>query len=177
MGAGAGHRAGVIHGIQKTAAASGVPGGCFLISGLYYSQIKPSCSITDRQVTLRSLTAFSLIASRYGNVGGFQTGKRNSRASAPFRFQTFRLASSPTGRARLQSPKPLAWDRSLPPAVREAGRRSVGNRKECRLRHDYASFPGPQTPSTLRAYGSFLSEISISPRPAARHSRARRCGP
>ena len=41
-----------------------------------------------------------------GNVGGFQAGKRNRRASAPFRFQTFRLASSPTGRARLQSPKP-----------------------------------------------------------------------
>ena len=65
----------------------------------------PNCSITDRQVTLRSLTAFSLIASRYRNVGGFQAGKRNSRASAPFRFQTFRLAVSPTGRARLQSPQ------------------------------------------------------------------------
>ena len=81
--------------------------------------------------------------------GGFQAGKRNSRASAPFRFQTFRppssrsaggglqspqtpslgtlvrgtcivapygrslqfpmlrLASSPTGRARLRSPRPL----------------------------------------------------------------------
>ena len=39
--------------------------------------------------------------------------------------------------------KPLAGfgDRSLPPPVAETGRRSVGNRKECRLRHDYASFP------------------------------------
>ena len=38
-------------------------------------------------------------------------------------------------------------DRSLPPPVAETGRRSVGNRKECRSRHDYASFPGgPQTP-------------------------------
>ena len=34
----------------------------------------------------------------------------------------------------------LGWDRSLPPPVAEAGRRSVGNRKE-RLR-DYASSPG-----------------------------------
>ena len=34
-----------------------------------------------------------------------------------------------------------ARDRSLPPAVRDEGRRSVGNRKECRFRHDYASFP------------------------------------
>ena len=71
MGAGAGHRAGVIHGIQKTAAATGVPGGCFLISGLYYSQIKPSCSITDRQVTLRSLTTFFFIASRWETMGDF----------------------------------------------------------------------------------------------------------
>ncbi len=37
-------------------------------------------------------------------------------------------------------------DRSLPRPVGETGRRSVGNRKECRLRHDYASFPGPLTP-------------------------------
>ena len=34
-----------------------------------------------------------------------------------------------------------ARDRSLPPTVRDEGRQSVGNRKECRLRHDYASFP------------------------------------
>ena len=34
-----------------------------------------------------------------------------------------------------------ARDRSLPRPVGETGRRSVGNRKECRLRHDYASFP------------------------------------
>ena len=34
-----------------------------------------------------------------------------------------------------------ARDRSLPPAVRDEGRRSVGNRKERRLRRDYASFP------------------------------------
>jgi len=34
------------------------------------------------------------------------------------------------------------WDRSLPPPVAEAGRRSVGNGKE-RLR-DYAGFPDRQ---------------------------------
>ena len=69
----------------------------------------------------------------------------------------------------ISSPKPLAWDRSLPPAVRESGRRSVGNRKECRSRHDYASFPGPQTPSPLRAvYDGFSF-------PAA-HQRARARG-
>ena len=33
------------------------------------------------------------------------------------------------------------WDRSLPPPVAETGRRSVGNRKEHRLRCDYASSP------------------------------------
>ena len=119
---------------------------------------------------------FSLIASRYRDVGGFQAGKRNSRASAPFRFQTLRLASLtrgacivapqavllavpdapprffahwarsasvPQGALGSGPPKPLAWDRSLPPPVAETGRRSVENRKECRLRHDYASFPGP----------------------------------
>ena len=36
-----------------------------------YSQISPNCSIASSQVTLRSLTAFSLIVSRYRNVGGF----------------------------------------------------------------------------------------------------------
>ena len=35
------------------------------------------------------------------------------------------------------------WDRSLSPAVREIGRRSVGNRRE-RLRRDHASFLGRQ---------------------------------
>ena len=30
-------------------------------------------------------------------------------------------------------------DWSLPPAVQDEGRRNVGNREECRLRHDYAS--------------------------------------
>ena len=34
------------------------------------------------------------------------------------------------------------WNRSLPPAAREAGRRSVGNRKE--PKGDYASFPDRQ---------------------------------
>ena len=104
-----------------------------LLPSSYYSQIEPSCSKTDRQVTLRSLTTFFLnrfaIWERWG----------------------------------ISSPKPLAWDRSLPSPVADEGRRSVGNRKECRLRHDYASFPGPQTPSSLRAYSSFLSENSIIP--------------
>ena len=38
---------------------------------LYQSQTETKYSITNRQVTLRSLTAFSLIASRLENVGGF----------------------------------------------------------------------------------------------------------
>ena len=58
-------------------------------------------------------------------------------------------------------PKPLAWDRSRARPVGDEARRSIGNRKECRLRHDYANFPGPQTPSSLRAYSSFLSEKCI----------------
>ncbi len=96
---------------------------------------KPSCSKTDRQVTLRSLTTFF--------------------------FDRFAIWEH----WGISSPKPLAWDRSLPPPVADEGRRSVGNRKECRLRHDYASFPGPQTPSSLRAYSSFLSENSLRPLP------------
>ena len=99
----------------------------YLRKASYYSQIEPSFSKTDRQVTLRSLTAFF--------------------------FDRFAIWE----RWGISSPKPLAWDRSLPPPVADEGRRSVGNRKECRLRHDYASFPGPQTPSSLRAYSSFLS--------------------
>ena len=48
-----------------------------------------------------------------GCVGGFQSGKRNSRAGAPFRFRRSAsllrplgaLGFGPTGRARLQSPQ------------------------------------------------------------------------
>ena len=98
----------------------------YLKKASYYSQIEPSFSKTDRQVTLRSLTAFFFDRFAIWDCWG------------------------------ISSPKPLAWDRSLPPPVAETGRRSVGNRKECRLRHDYASFPGPQTPSSLRAYSSLL---------------------
>ena len=43
---------------------------------------------------------------RMGTLGAL-SGKRNSRASAPFRFQTFRPPSSATGGGGLQSPKPL----------------------------------------------------------------------
>ena len=35
------------------------------------------------------------------------------------------------------------WDWSLPPAVRDAGKRNVGNRKE-RFQRDYAGFPDRQ---------------------------------
>ena len=136
----------------------------------------------------------------------------SSRRSASLLRPLGALGFGPTGRAQLQSPpnpQPgtdahrRQWDWSLPPAVREKGRRnvgnhkerrkprlcgfpgggrwakrwesqgasagcdyvsspedegrrSVGNRKECRSRHDYASFPGPQTPSSLRAYSSLL---------------------
>ena len=61
---------------------------------------KPSCSKTDRQVTLRSLTTFF--------------------------FDRFAIWEH----WGISSPKPLAWDRSLPPPVADEGRRSVGNRKE-----------------------------------------------
>ena len=51
------------------------------------------------------------------------------------------------------------WDRSLPPSVTEAGRRSVGNRKE-RLR-DYASSPD-QYP--LQGYGDSVPIKKIANR-------------
>ena len=35
------------------------------------------------------------------------------------------------------------WGWSLPPAVRDAGKRNAGNRKE-RFQRDYAGFPGRQ---------------------------------
>ena len=94
-----------------------------------------------------------------GTLGDFSPGSLHSRTVAGAPCSSRRSASllRPQGALGFGPPKPLAWDRSLPPAVRETGRRSVGNRKECRLRHDYASFPGPQTPSSLRAYSSFLS--------------------
>ena len=115
-----------------------------------------------RQVSLRSLTAFS--ASRFGCVGDFRPG--NGIVAQALLSVSRRSASlhRPQGALGSGPPKPLAWDRSLPPAVRETGRRSVGNRKECRLRHDYASFPGPQTPSSLRAYGPLLSEEHLRQR-------------
>ena len=48
---------------------------------------------------------FLLFFFMMGNVGGFQAGKRNRRASAPFRFQTFRPPSSRTAGGGLQSPQ------------------------------------------------------------------------
>ena len=42
----------------------------YLKKASYYSQIEPSFSKTDRQVTLRSLTAFFFDRFAMGNVGG-----------------------------------------------------------------------------------------------------------
>ena len=42
---------------------------------------------------------------------------------------------------KLREAKKGQGDRSLPRPVGETGGRSVGNRKQYRLRHDYASFP------------------------------------
>ena len=42
-----------------------------------------------------------------------------------------------------------AMDRSRARPVGDEARRSVGNRKECRLRHDYASFPEERKPLPL----------------------------
>ena len=42
-----------------------------------------------------------------------------------------------------------ARDRSRARPVGDEARRSVGNRKECRLRHDYASFPEERKPLPL----------------------------
>ena len=97
-----------------------------------------------------------------GTLGDFRPG--NGIVAQALLSVSRRSASlyRPQGALGFGPPKPLAWDRSLPPPVADEGRRSVGNRKECRLRHDYASFPGPQTPSSLRAYSSFLSENSIT---------------
>ena len=109
-----------------------------------------------RQGSLRSLTTFSLIASRLNTLGDFRPG--NGIVAQALLSVSRRSASlhRPQGALGSGPPKPLAWDRSLPPAVRETGRRSVGNRKECRLRHDYASFPGPRTPSSLRVLAPAL---------------------
>ena len=91
----------------------------YLRKASYYSQIEPSFSKTDRQVTLRSLTAFF--------------------------FDRFAIWE----RWGISSPKPLAWDRSLPPPVADEGGRSVGNREERRLRRGYASDPDPFFASRL----------------------------
>ena len=54
----------------------------------------------------------------------------------------------------------LRRDRSLPPAVRGTGRRSVGNRKE-RLR-DYAGFPGPRLRRGQRTKGGISTSLPPS---------------
>ena len=56
---------------------------------------------------------------RMGTLGALP-GKRNSRASAPFRFQTFRPPSSATGGGGIQSPKPPAWGPVPRPLLRFA---------------------------------------------------------
>ena len=69
-------------------------------------QTEPGYAITDRQGSLRSLTAFFFHRFAIRGTMGRLSGKRNSRASAPFRFQTFRPPSSATGGGGLQSPIP-----------------------------------------------------------------------
>ena len=85
----------------------------------------------------------------------------SSRRSASLLRPLGALGFGPTGRTRLQSPQtpslgpePAAasgteahrrqWDWSLPPAVREKGRRNVGNHKE-RRKPRLCEFPGSLT--------------------------------
>ena len=68
-----------------------------------------------RQVTLRSLTAFLFDRFAIGGTLGLPSGKRNSRASAPFRFQTFRLASSTRGTCIVATHASLLAVPDLPP--------------------------------------------------------------
>ena len=114
-----------------------------------------------------------------GALGFGPTGRARLRSP-----QTPSLGSEPSAPCGIEAERAL-WDRSRArpvgdearrsignckerpkgatmhvPRVDEA-RRSIGNRKECRLRHDYASFPGPRTPSSLRVYGSLFSEIPL----------------
>ena len=63
-----------------------------------------SCVSATESVACGSCSV-CVIGLRTGYVGGFQAGKRNSRASAPFRFQTFRPPSSRTAGGGLQSPQ------------------------------------------------------------------------
>ena len=127
----------------------------------YFHQIPEHVADFDK-------SAPSGIASRLETLGDFRPG--NGIVAQALLSVSRRSASlhRPQGALGSGPPKPLAWDRSLPPPVAETGRRSVGNRKECRLRHDYASFPGPQTPSSLRAYSSVFSGNRFTRSPPGR---------
>ena len=97
-----------------------------------------------------------------GTLGDFRPGN-GIVAQALLSVSRRSARLHPAQRAAGSSPpKPLAWDRSRARPVGDEARRSIGNRKECRLRHDYASFPGPQTPSSLRAAKSSLQLLEES---------------
>ena len=68
-----------------------------LLPSSYYSQIEPSCSQTDRQVTLRSLTTFFLNRFAIWERWGISVRETESLRKRSFPFPTFRLASSIRG--------------------------------------------------------------------------------
>ena len=90
----------------RTGCLEGTLGLTLLAPMLASRRYKPLCTFAavDRLRRQRRIASLQLPRNdSTGNVGGFQAGKRNSRASAPFRFQTFRPPVSPTGRGGLQS--------------------------------------------------------------------------
>ena len=96
----------------------------------YYSQIEPSCSKTDRQVTLRSQTTFLWSFRDLGNV----------RSLAP---------NTPPGTGACR-----------PQCGKQAGGASeIARSAACGTTMRVSR--GPRPLLRLRAYGSFLSEISI----------------
>ena len=145
--------------------------GCRAFAGLDSGRSLPSgLQVIHRQVSLRSLTTFFRIASRLGDVGGFQAGKRNSRTSAPFRFQTFRLASSPSGRARLQSPQtPSLGPEPAAPSGRNRQaerRKSQGATLALRL-CEFPESPAPFLASRLSSWLGIIPNLPAPPRAAA----------
>ena len=73
----------------------------------YYSQIKPSCSITDRQVTLRSLTTFFFIASRWETMGDF-IPQTPSLGTSPQTPSSLRAYSSPLSEKSIRTSEATA---------------------------------------------------------------------
>ena len=171
MGAGAGHRAGVIHGIQKTAAASGVPGGCCLISGLYcfsprtFIQARSvvgsrgpesaAASGGNRQTECRKSQGVPLAARLCEfpglnvpcGVQGAEACRRQWRKQAGGALEIARSdACVATMRvSRTRAPERV-WDRSRARPVGEKARRSVWKRKGALARRFRSPGRQPKNP-------------------------------